>query len=218
MLLEKIIFNEYFYSHQMVSIVIIFISCLFYFILNIIQSKLNLSCILLFLSKYNYSFSLLLIKYIHTNYYINIYLLGFIQGIFGTIFFFILFHNKIPFEILNLDNIFIIIFYFILRVIINFFFFKIISKLSPLHSQIIDYITIFISQLIFKKQKIIDNIIFGLCILSSLIYLEILILNFCDLNKNIKDNISQRGKNEIIKELINDESNIEIENYSFINK
>ena len=63
--------------------------------------------------------------------------------------------------------------------------FKIISKLSPLHFELIYYISYIIFDMIFKKNNITDYIIFGLCIIFSFIYLEILIFNFCDLNKNV---------------------------------
>ena len=86
-LLEKIIFNKYFYSHQMISINIICIILIYYHILNIIQSKFNLSYILFILSKYSYTFILVLIKYLNTNFFINIYLLGSIFGFFGLIHF-----------------------------------------------------------------------------------------------------------------------------------
>ena len=55
-LLEKIIFNQF--SHQMISINIICIIFIYYLILNIIQSKFNLSYILFISSKYSYTFSL----------------------------------------------------------------------------------------------------------------------------------------------------------------
>ena len=41
------------------------------------------------------------------------------------------------------------------------------------------------------------NLYYGLSIISSLIYLEIIELNFLGLNKNLKKNIDQRGIKEI---------------------
>ena len=105
-LFERFIFKNYFYSHHMVSADIICILFIYYFILNIIQSKLNLSYILFILSRYSLSFSLLLIKYINTIYFINIYLLGSILGIFGTIPFLIIIMNR-NLELLKLNIFFI---------------------------------------------------------------------------------------------------------------
>ena len=195
-LLERIIFNISFYSHHKVSVDIILILFIYYFILNIIQSKKYLSYIFNILINYSYSFSLLLIKYINTQYFINIYFLGTMRGICRTIQLIFQFRENIM-KILYLDNIYFTLFYFILKLIYNFLLCKIISKLSPLHSELIEYITLFINFFI-DKNEIIDYIILGSCFISSLIYLEILILNFCDLNKNIKENISERGDYELI--------------------
>ena len=85
--------------------------------------------------------------------------------------------------------------------IIKFLLYKIILTLSPLHSEMIYYISSTIIKIKLEKNSIVDYIIFGLCIISSLIYLEILILNFCQFNKNIKENIILRGEKEIIQEL-----------------
>ena len=84
-MLEKLLFNQYFYSHQIVSIIMISILFLYYFFTNIIESKLNLLYFLFLLSKYSYTFILVLIKYINTKYFMNIYLLSSICGFFGII-------------------------------------------------------------------------------------------------------------------------------------
>ena len=86
--------------------------------------------------------------------------------------------------------------------------FKIISKLTPLHSLVIDFSALIIADIIMNKNTIKDNIITGICIISSLIYLEILILNFCNLNENIKTNIIKRGENEMNNESDNDISSL----------
>ncbi len=87
----------------------------------------------------------------------------------------------------------------------NFLSFKIVSILNPFHAILIDNITTVIFEMIIKKDfNHLNIILLLLSIIFSLIYLEIIILNFCDLNKNIKENIIERGKNEIVKELISD--------------
>ena len=58
--------------------------------------------------------------------------------------------------------------------------------------------------MIFKEFNLLNLILILLSLIFSLIYSEIIILNFCDLNKNIKENIIERGKTEIVKELISD--------------
>ena len=87
----------------------------------------------------------------------------------------------------------------------NFLFFKIVSILNPFNTILIDNITTVIFEMIITKDfNHLNIILLLLSIIFSLIYSEIIILNFCDLNKNIKENIIERGKNEIVKELISD--------------
>ena len=214
MIFERLIFNKYFYPHQFISIIIISVLFICYFIYNIFQSNLHLNYILFILSNYSYSFTIFLIKYLNTMYFINIYLLGSIHGFFELIQLVIHYYNIFEFPSYNLYNIFIIILSFILMLITNFIFFKIIFKLNPIHIFVINYIGNIIMNL--EKNDFIDYVILGPCVIISLIYLEILILNFCNLNKGIKDNIIKRSKEEIIKELaegdFNDKSEIENEN------
>ena len=54
---------------------------------------------------------------------------------------------------------------------------------------------------IFEEKKIIQYILIIICIIFSLIYLEIIELHFCNLNLNLKKNISKREENENIKVL-----------------
>jgi hypothetical protein len=66
--------------------------------------------------------------------------------------------------------------------------FKIISELGPIHRFMTDFISIYISNIILDKKF--DLILIGLLlIICCLIYLEIIQLNFCDLNENIRINI-----------------------------
>jgi len=206
--LEKLKFNNYFYSHHILSIIIILILFIIYIYINIIP-KYNLDFILLILSNYCYSLTIFLIKYINTQYFINIFLLGSIHGCFELIQFLTKYYNKISFPSFNLHNIFITILSFILMLITNSLFFKIISKLNPIHIFLINYIG---NSLYSTDFKFHNYIIFLLCLISSSIYLEILILNFCNFNKGIKLNIINRGKDEIIKELSESNFNAETEN------
>ena len=59
--------------------------------------------------------------------------------------------------------------------------------------------------MIFKEFNLLNLILILLSLIFSLIYSEIIILNFCDLNKNIKENIIEREKNERLQELISGE-------------
>ena len=110
-LIERICSNNYFYSHQILSMIIIIILFLFSLINDIIQSKFKILFLFFFLHNYSYSFTYYLIKYINMKYFTNIYLLGCIHGISGSIQYYIQYKPKLP--EFNLDNISFIILLFI---------------------------------------------------------------------------------------------------------
>ena len=133
----------------------------------------------------------------NTNYFINIYLLGSIDGIINLIVK-IIFHVINSNKIIDLDltPIFILIFSFIVAFFYHFINYKIIFELNPFYFYIFDDISFFIFTLINKLLSF-DLIPLSLILISSLIYIEIIELNFCGLNYNIKKNIMNRA-NEII--------------------
>ena len=185
-LIEKKCFNNHFYSHKILSSIIIIILFLYFLINNIIQSKLKLFYLLLSLKCYSYSFRYQLIKYINMKYFINIYLLGSISGIFGLIQYLI--QYELDLFQFNLYNIFLIILLFIIFIINVYLEYKIIYELGTIYRFMVDFISLYISEIIFDKKF--DLILIGLLlIICCLIYLEIIQLNFCDLNENIRINI-----------------------------
>ena len=70
--LNLIIFKKHFYNHHFISIIIVIIIIIFIRC----ESTIELSYIIFILKYYSFSFNLLLIKYINTKYFVNIYLLG----------------------------------------------------------------------------------------------------------------------------------------------
>ena len=81
---------------------------------------------------------------------------------------------------------------------IFFLFYFIINKYGPIYSLLCNIISEIISYIIIGKDyDLIELIIFIISILLIMIYLEIIELNFCGLNKNIKINIIKRGKSDI---------------------
>ena len=81
-------------------------------------------------------------------------------------------------------------------IIYYYFHFHVIKKLGPIHSTIIDIISYCIIKLYYHSLPYNNIINLFLCIISLLIYLEIIELNFCGLNENIKIEIEERGKIE----------------------
>ena len=208
-LIEFIFFDKIFYRHQILSIIIIILSHIYLFVKKYIESSLKIYYILYILQFYCYSFSLNLIKYINTQYFISIYLLGSIHGIFLLIQDLIQ-KSYLNFSQLSLFNILFIIFSFIIYLTNNFLYYKIIEKLGPIYLFMSELISYFIFRE--KKSNLISIIINLLLIISCSVYLEILELNFCNLNQNTKKNIENRAEEEIINQLSNSLSiNSEIE-------
>ena len=218
-LLKLFIFKEQVYSHQILSMCIIIITLFCSTLYNNKELHFQIYNILLILSYYSLSFSLLLMKYINTVYFINIYLIATICGVFRAILFFSIKYKRIKgLYKFVLNNLLIDIVYFIIFLINKVVFFKIISILNPLHPILIEYIITFIIDM--KYIDLVNIIIILLCTIFSLIYFEIIILNFCGLNKNIKENIIKREKIETFNELIVDSdiaSINEFYNYIFYN-
>ena len=195
--------NNYFYSHQILSIIIIIILFIYYLIYNIKESNFKIFHLLLFLKYYSDSFKSFLLKYINMKYFINIYLLCSIYGIFELIQYYIQYQPRLPH--FNQYNIIYIILLFIILMINTYLEYKIILELGPIHRLMSDFISVYISQIIFQK---IELILIGLLlIICCLIYLEMLQLNFCNLNKNLKKNIIKRMDEEIILSLIDSKNN-----------
>jgi len=201
--IDLLIFGNEVYSHQILTTIINIIGIIIYYCL--IKYTIKLRFIFLLLTCYCRAFNRLLLRYISINYFINIYLIVSILGITGLFYLLINFifdHNFIQFPDFNNTKIFYILILFIVSSLINYFlYYKIIYELGPIHIYIGEFIGFFIYQRLFKNEFT-DIIIFIIFIISSLIYCEIIILNFCGLNKNTKINVEKRALNDF-NELIN---------------
>ena len=143
-LIEKFCFtNNYFYSHQILSIIIIIILFIYYLIYNIKESKFKIFHLLIFVKYYSNSFKYLLIKYINMKYFINIYLLCSIYGIFELIQYYIQSQPYLPH--FNQYNIIYIILLFIILMINTYLEYKIILELGSIHRLMSDFISVYIS-------------------------------------------------------------------------
>ena len=190
--IERIIFKNPIYSHHLLSIII----CQLVLILILIQYLLDQSLLIILyalLREYCYPFVFLLMKYINTTYFINIYLLASIIGILN-----ICFESFINSSDVKIQSIYLFyyLFYILIMIIYYYCHCNVIKNLGPIHSAIIDTISYCISKLFYHSLHYNDIIYLFLCLFSLLIYLEIIELNFCRLNKNIKIEIEKRGKIE----------------------
>ena len=186
-LIELIFFKKYIYSHHIISIIIPFIILIYYRCIN--DFKFTYFFILQY---YCNCFCFLLIKYISTKYFINIYLLGSLIGIPGLI----QFYRSSFFKDIK-ENRLICVLLFILFVFHNYIYCVVIFKIGVIVAIIPNSIVSFITQTIKGKLPIYEIILIVLFFISCLIYLEILELKFWGLNKNITKNIIKRGNDEM---------------------
>ena len=209
LLIDLTFFKNQRYSHQIFSTIIIFIITILS-IISFVFPKFNFIILYYILSSYSYAFSLLIVKYINTKYFISVYIFGFIFGLLEII---LLLIKGISFQF-NFHLITIL--YFIGLIGNNYLFYYIISKLSPSHSIISQCISILLPMIfgIIYLSDMMLLILTTIGIIFGLIYLEIIELNFCNLNKNLKKNIFQRAEKEdnITLENIIDSPNTSVEN------
>ena len=130
----------------------------------------------------------------NNEYFINIYLFGFFSGLIKIIFYFIDSSYKQNLNEIK-NQILFLIFNYLIYVFHHFFKYKIIFKFEPIYSFLCIFMGEFFIPII--TLKFTYNLYYGLSIISGLIYLEIIELNFLGLNKNLKKNIDQRGIKEI---------------------
>ena len=206
-LFEMILFQKEIFSHHYISLVIYLFIIIFFqftFYTNFIHFILLL--LKFFVNGYCFYFSLFLIKYLNTNYFFSVYLLGSFIGIERLLF--QIFIIKIDFsKIYNFtnNNIFSInIIYIILRFFYYYLYYTIISKLEPIYLYINDTIVLLLLQFIldennkYKIQNINLIIITIITIISCFIFIEVIELNFCGLNKNTKQNITKRSQDNYL--------------------
>ena len=190
LLTDKIIFNRNIYSHQILAIILTFIA----FIISLIDILIVESMKLILLS-FLHSFFLLEIKEINIQYFISIYFLWGLIGLNNLIC--LLFFDRFEKEYLFLLKFYLILCY---DIIYNYLYCRIIMKYSPKHSFFMELSIRTIASLIryclnhgFKLEDLIYYFFLFVSIFSGLIYLEILELNFCGLNKNLEKNIQIRA-------------------------
>ncbi len=199
--LDSILFKKEIYSHQILSIIIIIVGTIFYYIPSEFIYKISY-IIILFLKYYCRALDRLILRYISINNFINIFLIAFLLGLNGTLYILIrllINHNFVEFPDFT-DNIYIFFIFFISSFINYFIYYKIIYKLGPIHAYISDLIALIIADKILQIGKsnreninFKDLIIMFVFIISLLIYSEVIQLNFCRLNENTKKKLHERA-------------------------
>ena len=207
-LIQKYCYNSEFHSHHYPSITINFLSVIFITIQIYMYLKSNILNTLKYIFRnFCFIFTIFLIKHINTYYFINGYLLisliGVIQFITGLIYFW----EELKEDITYLINFVHPISCFLICIVHNFIYFKIVFTLDLIYailSKGVSDIFVLIINLfvpneneVKKYDNIIDYTIICISIISVLtnfIYLEIIEIKYCGLNKYTKKNIAKRGE------------------------
>ena len=198
LLIDIIVFNKNIYSHHILSNMIMIIISL---IMYIFYSKHLLNFIISFyfiiLESYCYSFQYLIIYYLNSHYFINVFLMGSIIGTSELIYNIIVFFVNQD-KIKTINNFPFLMFIFIIKFFYHFLFFLIVYKISPIHAFLCYSISSMIFNFIFENRQIFYILLGFFLILSIMIYLEIIEIQCFGLNKNIKNKIIERSNKEAI--------------------
>ncbi len=226
-LIQKYCYKSEFYSHHYPSITINFLLVIFITIQIYMYLESNILNTLKYIfQNFCFIFTIFLIKHINTYYFINgnllISLIGVIQSITSLIYFW----EDLKEDIHYLSNYIHPISYFLISLVDKFIYFKIVFTLDLIYailSKGISNIFILIIILFISNENVVkkfDNIIsYGIiCLIiisvfTNFIYLEIIEIKYCGLNKYIKKNISKIGDFEQEKIInANEESELSIQN------
>jgi hypothetical protein len=150
-LFEMILFQKEIFSHHYISLVIYLFIIIFFqftFYTNFIHFILLL--LKFFVNGYCFYFSLFLIKYLNTNYFFSVYLLGSFIGIERLLF--KLWTKNFDFSkmiTITNNNLFSInLLYFIVKLFYYYLYYTIISKLEPIYLYIKDCIVLLLLEII----------------------------------------------------------------------
>ena len=197
LLIDIIVFNKNIYSHHILSnMIMIIISLIMYIFYSKHLLNFIISLYFIILESYCYSFQYLLIYYLNSHYFINVFLMGSIIGTSELIYNIIVFVTQDEKKIIYTFP--FLMFIFIIKFFYHFLFFLIIYKISPIHAFLCYSISSMMFNFIFEKREIFYISLGFFLILSIMIYLEIIEIQCFGLIKNIKNKIIERSNKEAI--------------------
>ena len=195
-IIDLIKFQDQIYPHHIISMIINFIvliSFILFQIKNIITHYYYIPYIIVI--NYSYSLSFVLIKYLNIKYFMNIYLIASIIGLFKLFFkLYIVLGNSFR-EIKIILSLICLMIHFVSLFLIYY----VMAHLGLIFSLFTYFILYYISliiQKIFILQKIFLLFALILSLISAMIYLEILELKFCGLNDGLNEKIKERAEQE----------------------
>ena len=201
-ILASFLFQVYlkFYMHQYFAFILIFISYIINFISLKNKNKIYFILMSLFIKSISSSLSLYIFKYLNEIEYINIYLLGSIDGLIYIINIILIDFIRyiLCFDFLNFNNFIRVEYEFFILFLIKFFegffsyyiIFTIIKILNPIYVIVFDVVILIFSNITLKFDLLIPII---LELVGILIFMEILIINCFGLGKNVEENIKKRA-------------------------
>ena len=165
----------------------------------------------------NFCYQKYMINILYYNYYNINFILGLSLFTFNTLSIPFYFFNEIQKQILSasFDNVGLLIARFLINIVLQFFFelFKILTLayFTPNHMLICLILSKLVSTLIQSESslKYYCIIPFAFQFFSLMVYLEIIELNFCGLNKNTKRNIQNRGDQDMLLKNISRNSTLQ---------
>ena len=195
-IIDLIKFQDQIYSHHIISMIINFIILLL-FILKELKTIITHYYYIPYIIVINYSYSLsfVLIKYLNIKYFMNIYLIASIIGLFKLFFkLYIVLGNSFR-EIKIILSLICLMIHFVSLFLI-YYVMAHLGLISSLFTYFILYYISLIIQKIFILQKIFLLFALILSLISAMIYLEILELKFCGLNDGLNEKIKERAEQE----------------------
>jgi hypothetical protein len=225
---SKIILKSELYRHQFLSLFISIIGIILLFIQIILNGNIPIFInILIFISTTGYSLFFIMVKQLTHKYYLSPYFCLLYVGFFSLIIFlvgFIIYYSIIGFDnfMKNFENetltsIIYLILAFSFCLILQVLTFLVIYYFSPTLLMVTDIIHPIITWIIsiFQKKEhtTIEIVLCGtgyfIIFFSSLIYNEIIIFNFCGLNRNTKKYLEIKQKEEFSSIIRNDDDDNE---------
>ena len=205
LLTDLLFFKKNIYSHHILSNIIMIITIFSLIYLNLYKINSIITLYYIILESFCYGFKYLIIYYLCSNYFINIYLIGSLMGL-SELIYNIIYYKMNEEEIKIINNLPFLIFIFIIKFFYNFLYFLIIYNLSPIHAFLCYSLSSVIFSFIFVSREIFYILLGCFLIFSYLIYLEIIEIQCFGLNKNIKNKIIKRSNIEL-RILLADTSN-----------
>ena len=220
-LFSRIVLKNFIFKHQILSLFISFIGLILLSIpvIFVIETNDILPNIFSFLCSISYGLFFVLIKYLTHHYYISPYLLLLYIGLFSILILFVGFtiysllvrkdlsFFSESFDFSKVDSGLELFFYFLgtfifgsllqtFTVLVIYYFSPTLLMVTDIISPMLLWIVLSIEDMPELSTIVIKSLGYFIVLIGSLIYNEIIIFNFCDLNTNTKKYLEKRQNEE----------------------